>query len=288
MNKLELLIALAQKTSKSELVKMTEKGKATIDKLIQKVDKNSALLADFANDFFNQYKIHLKEEDYDVLFLTTYGLEWYRPETFSKEGYLEGGFSFNGLEDLYSNNPHFWKDAVNDFIKFQPKKKVDYSFLECLRWLESTHHYSNPNSGNLPYTACVTLDEDRLPSKFYFFDGGLVFELTIDSYDDYVKALTDSSGVTCWQYFYINPDEIIDKNIEVNYMTWVLKTSDLADGINDLAYDENITYDRLDLVAEYLERCIRLLPSTFPFLDFSYHKEHYRKFKVLYDQVRQK
>ena len=88
-----------------------------------------------------------------------------------------------------------------------------------------------------------------------------------------------SAAVRCWQYFYVDPELIINKSKGLSYFTWVLYLKTRLD--NDLIsmnYVENAQYDRLDLIAEYLERCVRILPDTFP----NHHKVYFKRFMALY------
>ena len=146
-----------------------------------------------------------------------------------------------------------------------------------MRWIESP---AIPNEAEYrPQFGCVILEKGKLPDSFYYYDSGFVYPLSFKTYEEYVKGLISSGSVICWQYFYIDLALIISQNQHVKHITWSQHIySRLEDGLDSIHYKKDSKYDRLDLINEYLERCVRLLPKTFPFLDFTHHKKHYSEF----------
>lgn len=237
-----------------------------------------------------------------LLPLTNILVRWHRKETQPLEGSLLGGCSFNDVLSLLSGeNFIFWEESHKDFLPGElPEEEIQ--MVRKLRWLES------PSSVHedlyTPMFGCVLYEEDKLPDRFFFYDSGYVFPMEIDSYGEYIEALSATAAVYCWQYFYIDPELIIAKYKSVRPDTIFISNasffnpsmqryvSDNIDAVPDRYpafengrarfWDEDNTIDRVDVIAEYLERCIRLLPETFPFLDFTHHKEYYGKFISLY------
>lgn len=255
MNNLNKLLEFSGKLKETESIQTEIRGESTIQAFQKKIKKNSELLSDMVEDLKLQYGLDLKPDEADTIFLTSYGIEWSRPETFSKEGFLTGGFSFNGLSGLFEPASSFWKKTTEQFEQYNPQSKADTEQLSALVWVESQFHFANANTVRFPFATCAEKNGSSLPES--------------------------------WQYFYTTPKNLIDKNNGISYFPWHLATSDLADGINDMNYRDEIKFDRLDLIAEYLERCIRLLPETFPSLNFEHHKTFYAEFKRLYDEVRE-
>ena len=91
-----------------------------------------------------------------------------------------------------------------------------------------------------------------------------LFPLPFTSAEEYLRAMIASAAVECWQYFYIDPELVISKSKGLSYFTWDLHfRTELGHDLDVAYYVENAPHDRLDLIAEYLERCIRILPGTF-------------------------
>src|ERR1700743_3133024 len=56
-----------------------------------------------AVEFKENYGINLDEHHIRLFYLGSTRMRWRRPETTEKEGYLPGGFAFNGLEDIFES-----------------------------------------------------------------------------------------------------------------------------------------------------------------------------------------
>jgi hypothetical protein len=280
------ILDFSKKLEEIDSIGLTLRGEGAIRAFQKKIKKNEDLLTDMVEDIKDQIGLALKPHETDIIFLTSLGMEWSRPEKYSKEGFLSGGFSFNGLSGLSVPTSCFWNRTTDSFIKYNPQKNVDTTQLSELNWIESQVHFSNGSTENFPYATCANKNGTLLPDTFFFYDSGLIFDLNVFSYCEYIEAMINSAAVTCWQYFYTNPKHLVDAYSNVCYFPWHIGTSDLADGINGVNYLESIKFDRLDLIAEYLERCVRLLPVTFPFLDFEHHKKFYDEFKRMYDKAK--
>ena len=237
--------------------------------------------------FREKYGLELTEDTVRQFSVSSCALRWRRPATREKEGYLPGGFSFNGLTDIFESQASFWEKSVEEFKKVGEAHLIDRELLTKLRWIESPtpliEAWYNPQFG------CVKFEEGKFPDEFYFYDSGLIYLLPFQSFDEYIKALADSAAVIGWQYFYIDPELVIKKNNGVNYITWSQHiSSELEEGLKSLTIKTDTRFDRLDLIDEYLERCIRLLPGSFPFINFGHHKKYYSAFRKLYSKSRTK
>jgi hypothetical protein len=47
-----------------------------------------------------------------------------------------------------------------------------------------------------------------------------------------------------------------------------------VENIRIYEYNPSYTFDRLDLILEYLQRVVRVFPTAFPELDFSWQASH--------------
>lgn len=219
----------------------------------------------------------------EVFYLTSTRLRWHRPERRPAEGYLAGGFAVNGMLDLLRGPSDFWKSSTQVLKTVGQEDRVDYELLKQFGWLESVtpvifQEYT-------PQFGCTMLDKETFLNRFFFYDSGLIFSLPFKSPEQYFAALIDSASVECWQYFYVDPELIVSKSKGVKYITWALHTTTNVDvDLRGIQFKANSQYDRLDLVMEYLDRCVRLLPSAFPFLDFSHHKAHFARLKEIYER----
>ena len=221
-----------------------------------------------------------KNQDY-LYCLQGQAIRWSRSEQKSGEGTLGGGFYVNGVIDIFLYPIDFWEGAVREFSDIGCEYLADIP--ENMRWFESTVAHNRPLYA--PHYGCVLFEPPSFPDKFFFYDSGFLFPLPFASFEEYFLAMIDSAAVKCWQYFYIDPEDIIKKNRDVSYITWSLHVAThLDEKMRRLTLDETVKYDRLDLINEYLERCVRLLPTSFPFIDFSHHREYYSRFKGLYDK----
>lgn len=231
----------------------------------------------FEKRFLEDYKIPLNDSQKLIFYLSA-KLTWTRGEEKSGEGVLSGGMFFNGLTDIFHFKPTFFERSLEKFLEYENESKTDIDLIHQLRFIESPT--SLQDAFYTPYFGCVTLKENEFPTDFYFYDSGLVYKLPFTTYEEYIDALIQSSAVCCWQYFYINPQEIITKNKGIDYITWAKHTSTTLDkDLSNLVYVPNAKYDRLDMINEYLERCVRLLPDAFPFLNFEHHIQYYDELK---------
>jgi hypothetical protein len=134
----------------------------------------------------------------------------------------------------------------------------------------------------IPYYGCVRFNEDSFPHEFYFFDGGVIYALPFQSYEEYIKALIANAGLECWQYFYVDPHLLIQKNRGRNYMaTDLRKGTRLVEDFRMYDYDPAYNFDRLDMIHEYLQRCVRFLPGAFPTLNLEHQRMYLHKLESL-------
>ena len=222
----------------------------------------------------------LNKSQKNLFFIEDAELIWTRPAQESGEGYLSGGFYINGPLSIFLNPAKFWEDSLSFFEEIGKENLADIPIN--LRWIESTSLYTEPSYN--PHFGCVKFIQGVFPNEFYFYDSGFLFPLPFTTFQEYFNAMIDSAAVKCWQYFYIEPETILNRNINKDYYTWALHIStNLDEKLRSIKYFENAKFDRLDLIAEYLKRCVRLLPGSFPFLTFDHHKEYFEGFRKLYN-----
>lgn len=255
-----------------------------VDKLTKKLKlrEDSKALNFIIEMIESNFKIKLTDEQ-KLIFYLPEQLSWTREAQKEGEYLLKGGTYFNGIMDVISSKPTtFFEYSLDKFLKYEDESKTDIELIRKLRFIESPT--SLQDATYTPYFGCVTLKEGEFPNEFYFYDSGLVYKLPFTTYEDYIDALIQSAAVNCWQYFYINPEEIVSKNKGVKYITWGLHTrTSLDEDLAGLFFVPDAKYDRLDLINEHLEQCVKLLPGSFPFLKFEHHIQYYNHFKKLYE-----
>lgn len=193
---------------------------------------------------------------------------------------LDGGFALGGVPAAMIAKSDRWKKWHSDFLKYESSSKEELELLDQLicynRRVPSTSTLANDFYG------CVIPNAITFPSDFFLYDRGLIYRLPFRTYQGYIDAMIDCAAVNGWQYFYIDPQELIDKNRGLNYMTTSLKTSYLHfDNRSVYTYYPNLKIDRLDLIVEHLTYCIQVLPSAFPTMDFSNQVDHVNQIRNL-------
>ena len=234
----------------------------------------------FAEKIKNLVNIEFDDSNDFWLYISGLEIYWVRIAREGK-GSLAGGFYINGASLLFlTKQQKFWEDSERLFDRFENKEEM-LDDPRALSWIESTTAVRSPLATE--NYGCTRIKDSADLDEFYFYDSGKLYDLPFQSAEAYFDALFSSAAVECWQYFFIDPQVIIEKNKGLPYITWNLHyRSHLSDGIGLLQYNPAIPYDRLDLINEYLERCVLLLPKSFPFLDFSHHIAYYENFQRLY------
>ena len=198
-------------------------------------------------------------------------LRWYSYE-------LVGGFQFcYGSSMIFSRiTTDAWKKDHEDFLKYESSSRNDQILLDRLLYFESP---TAPNAAiRTSYYGCVVENDHSFPHDFYFYDDGLIYALPFNGYQEYIEAMLVNAAVECWQYFYISPQELVKKNKGLNYMTTDLRmTTELVQNISVYEYNPNYSFDRLDLIFEYLQRVVRFLPEGFPTLNFDHQNEYLKE-----------
>ena len=238
-----------------------------IDYLKNKIAKDSEVIK-FRTGRINarvkrKKNYELSEQQTLLYFLAGIEILWTRPAKIS-EILLHGGFAFNGLTDVLTMKTDFWVDSIKEFGKNPSSEEL--KFLNTLSWFESP----TPHALAIytPMYGCFELLENKYPERLFFYDSGTVYELDM-TFEAYISNLIDSVAVYCWQYFYIDPDVIIRKNKGIKGTAWYMSM--------EIDFPEQ--NDRLENIIMYMEYCVKLLPTSFPGKDFTFHQNSLDKLK---------
>lgn len=231
--------------------------------------------------------IGISEDQQFLFFAFSAHLQWQRIDTEGPEHPLRGGFALRSGGEIARAMKKPCKvltASYQDFTKYEVPKPQDAALMEQLLWFDRM--FPTAGSQYTGFNACVRPGDDTFPADFYFYDDGLPYALPFKTYADYIDAMVRNAAVECWQYFYIDPEEIITRNRGLSYMTTRLRVSTgLKEGLPVYELDPAFKYDRLDLIREYLGRCVRTLPLAFPEINFDHQAAYLDRFDAVMAQT---
>ena len=230
------------------------------------------------------------DEDIFLFYLFKANINWNKKGFKNNESWINpinGGFSFNSVRNICSSKKEdFWKNKLN-YSYYDEISRNDVNLLENLKRFDNPTPYKK-NANYTTFFTCLKKDSNgKIPNDWFFFDSHFIYQLPFNNYKDYLEAMVNSASVECWQFFYIDPEELINRNLGKSYFTIFLDSYKI-EGHSKLHFNPEIKADRLDIIHEYLERCVTTLPLIFPEMDFTYHKDYFEKFNALYLEARKK
>lgn len=228
-------------------------------------------------------KLKINDSELYVDFISGLHIRWEKSGFKGKDGNwinpINGGLCINSIYGMFTQEKQNFLEMHEDYEPYEPYSEEDLKLINQLSWYDSPT--SLIGSDITPFFTCLKLEKGKFPNEFYFYDSHFVYKLPFTNYESYFDALIASAVVECWQFFYIEPKDLIDRNIGKNYFTVFLR-SDKVKNHSMIHYKPEIEADRLDIIHEHLEHCVRTLPEIFPKMDFSYHKNYFEKFNALY------
>ncbi len=239
---------------------------------------------EFSNELKDiEDKLKINDSELYVDFISGLRVRWRKSGFKGNDGNwinpLRGGLCIKSIYGMLTSEKQNFLEKYEDYEAYEPYSEEDFKLINQLAWYDSPT--SLIDSDITPYFTCLKLEKEKFPNEFYFYDSHFVYKLPFTNYESYFDALLASSAVECWQFFYIEPQELIDRNLGKNYFTVFLR-SDKIENHSMLHYKPEIEADRLDIIHEHLELCVKALPEIFPKMDFSYHKNYFEKFNALY------
>ena len=252
------------------------------------IDKRNRIIKKIES--LKEKDIVIPENDEFLFYLFFPSIRWNTLGVISENNDLvkpvSGGFYLNSIYSiLTSDNFPFWT-KTDRYLEFEPRSNEDAQLLSDLAWFDSPTRLKESGEYT-PFFTCVNVKRNVFSDKLYFFDSHFVYQLPFNNYEEYVKAMMRAASVECWQFFYIEPEELINRNLGKSYFT-IFLSSYRIEGHSKLHFNPEIKADRLDVIHEYLEQCVTTLPLIFPEMDFTYHKDYFEKFNALYLEARKK
>ena len=207
---------------------------------------------EFIKKYENKYNISIP--DYDYWRYSSLELSWKKND----EPILYGGFNINGMTELFETK--LGGSAFQIELETYEDLYAENLELKDFMWLTkqlATHdaHYG-----------IVHREYGKYPWDIYFLAKGSVFFMNI-SFEDYFKAMLDSFAIVGWQYFYIEPDELIART-----NNQIMENFDYLFGDSE-KYSLPNTAPRINGILLCMEICAEWLPKLFPGNDFSYHQQ---------------
>jgi hypothetical protein len=185
--------------------------------------------------------IKIPQEDKKFLEVATAQLDWTNAVGDFNE-FIYGGFQMLGYSEVLYTPSFFWDRYDNKESK------------ENLSKLGAFHKSGHGDDGTF---GCF-FREGNYPFPIYFYDNGVSFKLDL-SLDQYYEEMLRHKAVMLWQYFYISPQEIIEKLSTRDCKIWI-------------APFREVKGTRVDGVIEFISKVIRLFPNLFPELDMEFYE----------------
>ena len=228
--------------------------------------------------------LSLNADKESLFYLFSPELKWSKHGFKGKDGNwinpIDGGFCINSIyEILTSEQEKFWERASKKYQDYEPYTKEYFELINQLAWFDSPTSFVD--RAITPFYTCLKIEEGKFPTAFYFYDSHLVYQLPFKTYEEYFETLFASTCIECWQFFYINPNELIKRSKGKCYFTVFLK-SPKTENQSIINFEPEVKEDRLDVIHGYLEHCVTALPEIFPEKDFSYHINFFKEFNALY------
>ena len=178
--------------------------------------------------------------------------------SWSKSGkpYLYGGLegnedSFFGYEPI---RPAWWHD--------KERSEEEIALLEQLNWFDKQQLNADAFYG------CFKFAPEQAPVELFFYDNADVYALDLD-FQGYYEALLSMVGVAGWQYFFVDPAEIVRQNINV------------PSAGNFFFPNVRGKKSRLEAIQAYMAILMDWMPKMFPSLDFSWANERLAQLTAL-------
>jgi hypothetical protein len=160
---------------------------------------------------------------------------------------LYGGFQINGFTSCFTSLSVFWQP---DGQGCTDKEKEFYSKLN---WFHKSAYGSDGAYG------CFYREHGVYPCPVYFYDLGETFLMNMNLGEYYEKML-ENKAVALWEYFYIDPKEIITKYKYLDCSLWNHLHMNLGNK------------SRAEGVLVHMNYIIDLFPGLFPDFDLSFLK----------------
>ncbi len=196
-------------------------------------------------------EIQIPEDHLKYMLVSGLRLDWTNEKIMNKDTFfIYGSFFLHGMYEPIVSPSHFW-EVYNDPIKDE-KQKED---LKKLGYFQRSAHGDDGTFG------CFYRNSKDYPFPIYFYDNGIYFPMPLNL-DEYYEAMIFCKGVVLWQYFYLEPKDIIKGLDNEMCNNWISLYDDL-DG----------NPKRVEGVIKHMNILIKQFPILFPDFDVSFFIE---------------
>lgn len=225
-------------------------------------------------EVFDAAKIRVPKEDWKYEDLGSLCLDWDSSASEPDESYLWGGFRFHNFSSALESPSYFWKSWNDDtrFWKNNPQPEAEAIWKDFLPKLNHFHKSGHGDDGTF---GCILREEGVYPCPVYFYDSGIWFRMNM-TLKEYYNAMIACKAVYCWQYFYIDTQEIVTKLDSFNpryleHGAYYFK-GPRGGGSLDEYRDGTITSSAQGVLLQ-MKNIIKRFPKLFPDVDLIYLKE---------------
>jgi len=210
------------------------------------------------NDVLN---IELSDDYIPYLGLIFNKIDWKVHGLKHEFDYVYGGYDVTKLSAaLAEPTDDFWK-ATNQMMKYTPD-------IEELKALNTLAPFIIQEANHAEY-GCFIHEKGVFPHKICFYDELARYPMNL-TLDEYFDAMFDSCAIALWQYFYIDPEEIIENSKGYTTERW--------NNIINMDLPKNTP--RIEGILKHMTNISEILPMLFPDKDFSYHQDRVEQLKA--------
>ena len=196
--------------------------------------------------------IDILEEDYHFFNYTGMRLDWDNSKNNGFHEYLFGGFDLYGI-----NSALVYPTKFHESYYTPELSNRDKNLISQLGYFQKSGH------GDDGVFGCLLREKGVYPPKLYLFDHNVIFPLDM-TFQQYFDNMLKCNAVTLWQYFFIEPEVIVDKLKDISIEKW-----------HSLYEDKLGDVSRAHGVLAHMEKVVRMFPRLFPDTDITFFQEKY-------------
>lgn len=220
-------------------------------------------LEEYDNWILEDCNIQVTKDHLDYMLSSGLILDWTNENVMKEKfSYIYGGFKLRGIYEPLVGKSFFWEPYQEDF-----KQNNQEETLTNLGYFQSSGH------GNDGTFGCFYRKPKEYPFPIYFYDNGVYFPMSLNL-DEYYEAMLFCKAVVLWQYFYIDPKEIVTTLKNEKCSNWISLYDDLPNNPS-----------RVEGLIKHMNILIEQFPVLFPDFDISFFEEKRDSLVKEYNEV---
>jgi len=215
------------------------------------IDKaNNMVLEEYDKWIQEGVGIQITHNHLEYMLISGLRLDWTNEKILDDNNtYIYGSFFLHGVLEPIVFPSYFW-EVYNDPIEDEKQRET----LQKLGYFQRSAHGDDGTFG------CFYRESKEYPFPIYFYDNGIYFPMTLNL-DKYFEAMLFCKAVVLWQYFYLEPKDIINGLEGLNCDDWISLYSDLEGNP-----------PRVEGIIKHMDVLIRQFPLLFPDFEISFFK----------------